>query len=255
MEVLAGSGSGGVADGVGAAQFNCPTGVAVDREGNIIVADSRNNRVRKIAPDGTVSTIAGSGSQGFADGPGASAQFNYPTGVAVDGVGNIIVADSDNHRVRKIAPDSTVSTLAGSGRAGFADGPGAAAQLNGPKGVAVDCEGNIIVADSCNNRVRKIAPNGTVSTLAGSGSQGFADGPGASAQFDYPTGVAVDCAGDIIVTDYGNHRVRKIAPNGGTVSTLAGSGRAGLADGPGAEAQFFFPEGVTVDGEGNIILL
>jgi sugar lactone lactonase YvrE len=199
MEVLAGSGSGRVADGVGAAQFNCPTGVAVDGEGNIIVSDSCNNRVRKIAPDGTVSTLAGSGSQGFAEGPGASAQFNYPTGVAIDGEGNIIVADSDNHRVRKFAPDSTVSTLAGSGRAGLADGLGAAAQLNGPKGVAVDGQGSIIVADSCNNRVRKIAPDGTVSTLAGSRSQGFEDGPGAAAQFDYPTGVAVDCDVDIIV--------------------------------------------------------
>ena len=167
--------------------------------------------------------------------------------------GDVIVADSDNHHVRKMTTDSTVSTLAGSGMAGFADDPGTAAQLNGPKGVAVDDEGNVIVVDSCNNRVRKIAPDGTVSTLSVSGSRGFVDGPGAVAQFDYPTGVAVDCDGGIIVTDYGNHRVRKIAPDG-TVSTLAGSGRAGLADGPGADAQIFFPEGVSVDDEGNVIL-
>ncbi len=129
MEVLAGSGTAGFADGAGAAaQFHYPSGVAVDGEGNFIVADFTNNRLRKIAPDGTVSTLAGSGSAGFADGAGAAAQFYNPSGVAVDGEGNFIVADQSNHRVRKIAPDGTVSTLAGSGIRGFADGAGAAAK-------------------------------------------------------------------------------------------------------------------------------
>ncbi len=128
IEVLAGSGSAGFGDGVGAAaQFNSPHGVAVDGEGSIIIADTGNHRVRKITPDGTVSTLAGSGSAGFADGAGASEQFHCPREVAVDGEGNIIIADWDNHRVRKITHDGTVSTLAGSGSRGFADGAGATA--------------------------------------------------------------------------------------------------------------------------------
>jgi serine/threonine-protein kinase len=246
MEVLAGSGSAGFEDGAGAAaQFYRPSGVAVDGEGSIIIADWGNHAVRKLTPDGTVSTLAGSGRQGFADGAGTAAQFYYPRDVAVDGEDSIIIADYVNHRVRKITPDGTVSTLAGSGRAGFADGAGAAAQFNGPSGVAVDGKGSIIITDSGNHRVRKITPDGTVSTLAGSGSKGFAD--------NYSRGVAVDGEGSIIIADWGNHRVRKLTRDG-TVSTLAGSGSKGFADGAGAAAQFKHPYGVAVDGEGNIII-
>ena len=253
MKVLAGSGSDGFADGAGAvAQFHHPEGVAVDAEGNILVADWGNDRVRKITPDGTVSTLAGSGSYGFADGAGAAAQFNEPRGIAVDGKGNILVADYHNHRVRKITPDGTVSTLAGSGRKGFADGAGAAAQFNGPRGVAVDGDGRIIITDSDNHRVRQITPDGTVSTLAGSGRKGFADGAGAAAQFNCPFGVAVDGDGRILVADFRNDRVRRINPDG-TVDTLAGSGSQGFADGAGAAAQFNGPFGVAVDGEGIIV--
>jgi hypothetical protein len=254
MEVLAGSGSRGFADGTGAAaQFNTTRGVAVDDVGSIIVTDQGNHRVRKITPDGTVSTLAGSGSGGCADGAGAAAQFNRPIGVAVDGEGSIIIADYGNNRVRKLTPDGIVSTLAGSGSEGFADGAGTAAQFSHPIGVAVDGEGNIIITDFFNHRVRKITPDGTVSTLAGSGSEGFADGAGAAAQFNGPWGVAVDGEGSIIIADRGNERVRKITPDG-TVSTLAGSGSAGFADGAGAAAQFDCPTGVAVDGEGSIII-
>jgi sugar lactone lactonase YvrE len=195
----------------------------VDGEGNFIIADSGNHRVRKITPDGTVSTLAGSGSAGFADGAGAAAQFNYPFGVAMDGEGSIIIADTYNHRVRKFTRVGTVSTLAGSGNEGFADGAGAAAQFDCPIGVAVDGEGSIIITDYHNHNVRKITPDGTVSTLAGSGSEGFADGAGAAAQFHCPSAVAVDGEGSIIIAEFGNKRVRKITPDG-TVSTLfAGS--------------------------------
>jgi thiamine pyrophosphate-dependent acetolactate synthase large subunit-like protein len=199
-------------------------------------------------PDGTVSMLAGSESAGFADVAGASAQFHDLVGVAVDGEGSIIITNTSNHRVRKVAPDGTVSTLTGSGRLGFADGAGAAAQFNNPFGVAVDGEGIIIISDQGNQRVRKITPDGTVSTLTGSGSAGFADGAGATAQFNHPLGVAVDGEGSIIIadwdtaaqfnrprgvavddegsiiiTDYNNKRVGKITPND-TVSTLfAGS--------------------------------
>jgi sugar lactone lactonase YvrE len=256
MEVLAGSGRAGFADGAGAAaQFNIPHGVAVDGEGNFIVADQSNHRVRKIAPDGTASTLAGSAIAGFADGDGAAAQFYNPYGVAVDGEGNVIVSDKSNNRVRKIAPDGTVSTLAGSGRAGCTDGAGAAAQFNSPLGVAVDGEGNAIVADAGNERLRKITPDGTVSTLAESGIQGFADGAGEAAQFNCPYGVAVDGEGIVIVADYSNNLVRKIAPDG-TVSTLAVSvnvGRFGFGA-AGAAPQFHNPCAVAVDGEGNVIV-
>jgi serine/threonine-protein kinase len=131
--------------------------------------------------------VAGSGSEGSADGAGAAAQFKSPCGVAVDGEGSIIIADRNNHRVGKLNPDGTVSTLAGSGRLGFADGAGAAAEFHYPRDVALDGEGSIIIADECNHCVRKITPDGTVSSLAGSGSAGFADGAGAAAQFNRPT--------------------------------------------------------------------
>jgi len=179
MEVLAGSGSAGSADGAGAAaQFRAPLGPAVDGEGNIIIVDTFNHRVRKISPDDTVTTLTGSGRAGFADGSDAAAQFNKPYGAAVDGEDNIIIADMGNHRVRKITRDDTVITLAGSGSAGLTDGAGAAAQFKNPRGAAVDDEGNIIIADRFNHRVRKITRDGTVSTLTGSGSAGFADGTG-----------------------------------------------------------------------------
>jgi glucose/arabinose dehydrogenase len=168
----------------------------VDGEGSFIIADYRNHRLRKITPDGTVSTLAGSGRHGFADGAGAAAQFDRPTGVAVDGEGSIIIADYGNQRVRKLTPDGTVSTLAGSGREGFADGTGAAAQFDCPEGVAVDGEGSIIIAEYYEKRLRKITPDGTVSTL-------FA----ASCAF---RGVAIDADGCVVVsTD--EHTVAKIA--------------------------------------------
>ncbi len=247
---LAGSGTAGYADGPGAqASFNCPRGVAIDGEGHVIVADQSNHRVRKIAPDGTVTTLAGSGTGGYADGRGAQASFYNPNGVAIDGEGHVIVADQSNHRVRKIAPDGTVTTLAGSGTGGYADGRGAQASFHNPSGVAIDGEGHVIVADQSNHRVRKIAPDGTVTTLAGSGTIGYADGPGAQAGFNNPRGVAIDGEGHVIVADCSNHRVRKIAPDG-TVTTLAGSGTIGYADGPGAQASFYNPSGVAIDGLG-----
>jgi sugar lactone lactonase YvrE len=240
VSTVAGSGTAGFADGAAAsAQFHRPTSVAVDAAGVVYVADMDNHRIRRIAVDGSVSTLAGTGQIGTADGPGASAQFNAPRGVAVDRAGNVYVADSDNSTIRKILPDGTVSTLA--------------TGLFYPYGLAVDAAGNVIVADTGSHRIRKVAPDGTVTTIAGS-TGGWADGIGAAAQFAVPYHVALDDAGNIFVADSNNARIRKIAP-GGVVTTLAGTGVTGQADGPGATAQFFLPLGVAADNDGNVYVI
>ncbi|MCX6885339.1 MAG: cadherin-like beta sandwich domain-containing protein, partial [Verrucomicrobia bacterium] len=210
VTTLAGSASGS-ADGTNAAaRFSFPNGVAVDGSGNVYVADSGNNRIRKVTAAGVVTTLAGSDS-GFVDGSGAAAQFNYPIGVAVDGSGNVYVGDSGNNRIRKVTAAGVVTTLAGSD-SGIADGSGAAAQFNYPSGVAVDSSGNVYVADASNCRIRKVTPAGDVTIVAGSGLLGFADGPGSEAQFSFPMGVAVDATGNVYVGDSGNNRIRKLLP-------------------------------------------
>jgi sugar lactone lactonase YvrE len=241
----------GSSDGLGpAAQFTSPRAVALDAIGNVIVADG-SHRIRKITTGGMVSTLAGS-TAGFLDATGAGALFSSPRGVAVDANDNVIVADTFNHRIRKVTPGGVVTTLAGSTQ-GFSDATGASAQFSSPTGVAVDAIGNVIVADSVNNRIRKITTGGVVTTLAGSAAVGFLDATGASARFSYPTGVAVDAAGNIYVADSGNKRIRKIT-TGGVVTTLAGSGVSGWADGPGTAAQFYSPHGVAVDAIGNVFV-
>ncbi|SVB76640.1 uncharacterized protein METZ01_LOCUS229494, partial [marine metagenome] len=252
VTTLAGSGSAGSADGPGVdAQFNDQYGVAVDGSGNVYVADSLNHKIRKITPDGVVTTLAGSGSAGSADGPGVDAQFNDQYGVAVDGSGNVYVADSLNHKIRKITPDGVVTTLAGSGSAGSADGPGVDAQFYKPTDVAVDGSGNVYVTDRNNSKIRKITPDGVVTTLAGSGTEGSADGIGADATFTGPRGLTVDGSRNVYVADQRNHKIRKITPDG-VVTTLAGSGTEGSADGTGVDAQFNLPRGIAVDGSGNV---
>lgn len=240
----------GFLDGVAtSSQFNTPYGIAKDAFGNVFVADTQNNRIRKIAADGVVSTVAGS-TQGYEDGVGTTAKFTTPFSVAVDNVGNIFVADTGNNRIRKITSEGLVSTFAGSTQ-GYADGLGTAAQFNKPWGIAVDAFGNVFVVDGWNHRIRKITAAGAVSTLAGS-TQGFADGLATAAQFNFPYGVAVDALGHLYVTDQSNHRIRKIAATG-EVSTLAGSAQ-GFVDGTGNAAQFNFPMGIIVDAGGNVFV-
>jgi sugar lactone lactonase YvrE len=252
VTTMAGSGSAGYADGNGtSASFNGPIGVAVDGNDNVYVADQNNDRIRKITPSGSVTTLAGSGSAGYADGNGTSASFSAPFDVAVDGNGNVYVSDAMNARIRKITPSGSVTTLAGSGDRAHADGNGTSASFSPPMGVAVDGSGNLYVGDLGNERVRKITPSGSVTTLAGSGSKGYADGNGTSASFNRPCAVAVDDVGNIYVGDYWNNRIRKITPSG-SVTTLAGSGSAGYADGNGTSASFNGPGGVAVDGSGNV---
>ncbi|HWK06764.1 MAG TPA: NHL repeat-containing protein [Puia sp.] len=252
VATLAGSGAAGAADGTGtAASFNSPEGVAADALGNVYVADTHNNTIRKITAAGVVTTFAGSGFPGAVDGAGPAASFNFPTGVAADASGMVYVADRLNHKIRKITPAGVVTTLAGSGSAGAADGAGAAASFNLPAGVASDALGNVYVADQFNHKIRKITPAGVVTTLAGSGSAGAADGAGAAASFNFPAAIAVDASGNVYVADYGNSKIRKITA-AGVVTTLAGNGAAGFADGAGAAASFHYPNGIAVDGPGNV---
>jgi hypothetical protein len=255
---------GGSADGTGsAAQFGHPSGVAVDGAGNVYVADTYNNTIRKITPGGVVTTLAGAtyntipkfgGDPSNTDGTGSEARFYWPSGIAVDGAGNVYVADTYNCTIRKITPGGVVTTFAGRAQApGSADGTGSAALFNYPAGVAVDGNGNVYVADTRNNTVRKISPNGLVATLAGSaGVTGSADGTGRGAQFNIPSGLAVDGAGNVYVADFGNDTIRKIT-FGAVVTTLAGTpGAAGSTDGTGSGAQINGPAGVAVDATGNV---
>jgi len=252
VTTLAGSGKVGAADGAGKeARFQHPLGVAVDGSGNVYVGDYNNHRIRKITLGGVVSTVAGVGEAGKARGVGTKASFNEPVGLAVDEGGNVYVADRNNHAIRKITPDGIVDTLAGSGNPDFADGEGLAASFNTPHGVAVDESGNVYVADAGNNRIRKITASGNVTTLAGSGIVGNADGLGEEASFNLPNSVAIDGSGNVYVADRFNHRIRKISPNG-AVTTLAGSGIEGNADGLRKEASFNQPSGIAIDGIGNV---
>ncbi len=258
VSTLAGDGHWGYRDGPGAqARFNGVDGIAVDSQGNLYVSERFGNLIRRISPDGMVSTLAGTGVAGYADGPASTAQFNLPKGLAVDLAGNVYVADAYNHRIRVIHPDGVVSTLAGTGEAGYRDGPAAQAQFNRPMDVVLSASSVIYVADSGNNRVRAISPDGVVSTLAGSGQRGYQDGPPDQARFNGPEYLAVDPDGNLYASDQvgfehrSNHAIRRIAPDG-MVSTLVGTGQPGLADGPLAEAGFFYPHGLDVDAAGNL---
>ena len=200
-----------------------PFGVAVAADGTIYVADAgESNRIRKISPDGSVATLAG-GSEGFADGAGTSASFNTPSALALGRDGNLYVADTGNNRIRKITPGGTVSTVAGNGTAGYVDGPAATAEFNGPIGLAVSSSGDIYVADTYNDVIRMITTAGEVTTIAGGGTPGYADGEQKTALFDTPSGIIVVENSSLIVADTGNRRLRKVSAEG-NVTTLPISG-------------------------------
>ena len=255
VSTLAGSGAAGAADNSNAlnASFSLPRGLAVDGSGNTYVADQYNNTIRKITAGGVVSTLAGSGTRGHADGIGAEASFSDPTSVALDAVGNLYVADYSNNAIRRITPDGIVTTLAGSPTASFADGTGTAASFRGPFAVTIDNDAAVLVADSGNNRIRRVTQAGVVTTVAGTGLSGLTNGPASQAGFNFPAGIAVDSNRTVYVSDNGHHVIRKIT-TGGVVSTLAGSGSLGQSNGLAAAASFYYPAGLAVDGVGNVIV-
>ena len=257
VNTLAGTpGVSGTLDGnASVALFKNPSGIAVDSSGNLFVADTGNNTIRKITTSGQVITLAGSpGQLGYIDGSGSGAQFGGPTGIAVDSSGNLFVADTGNSTIRKVTSSGVVTTLAGfPSLSGFVDGTGADALFNSPGGLAVDASGNLFVADTLNNTIRKVTPGGVVTTFAGASCVfGSFDGTGLNATFNLPSSVAVDGAGNVYVADTYNATLRMISANG-AVTTLSGSTcTAGFSDGAGSAAKFNFPGGVAVDGNGNV---
>jgi DNA-binding beta-propeller fold protein YncE len=241
------------------ARFNRPNGIAVDSDGNLVVADTGNQTIRRIGPDRRVSTIAGrAGSAGSTDGRGEEARFNQPRGVAVDSKGVVYVADTGNHVIRKISATGDVTTLAGAaGQFGSADGEGREARFYGPAALAVDEAGTLWVADSSNDTIRKITPDGVVTTVAGRPREvGSQDGVGAEARFSYPCGIAVDRAGVIFISDSANRLIRRMTSEG-VVTTIAGvAGRWDdhATDGDLRTARFSAPIGIAIDSLHNICI-
>jgi sugar lactone lactonase YvrE len=260
---------GGYADGPALqAEFRRPAALAMDVKGNLYIADQKNQRIRVLTPDRTISTVAGSGPAGalggYLDGPTNSARFADPIGLCVAADGSLYVADSDNQRIRRIAPDGTVSTWAGSGApvraiGDYMDGPRETAQFSRPYDVAIDDQGNLYVADFFNNAIRRVGADGRVSTVAGNGLPGYRDGSGSAAQLAFPNRLVLK-GGNLYFTEghardmwemESGNRIRRITP-AGRVTTVAGSGAAGYADGPAATAQFDSPMGVDMDARGNL---
>lgn len=262
-----GTGSPGFSNGnLSEASFRTPFGICADKKGNIFIADNGNNCIRKISTDGQVSTYAGTGVKGFKDGSASEAQFSGPTALCLDSLGNMFVADFENHRIRKIDTFGIVTSIAGDGTAGYKNSTNpAAARFNYPRGICIDPKGNLYVGDSWNHRIRKIAVSGEVSTYAGGGdtigvqSTGhYVNGKDTLARFYTPCEVKIDAVGNILVADAFNHRIRKI-DTGRIVSTIAGSGpigkdAGGFQDGATTDARFNTPTTVFLDIDSSIYL-
>lgn len=263
VSTVAGTGTAGFSGDGGpatSAQLRGPNGIAVDTGGNLYIADTGNQRIRKIAPDGTITTVAGTGAAGFSgdSGPASLAQVWYPTGVAVDGNGNLYIAD--NQHIRKVAVDGTISTVAGTGNSGYSgdNGPAKSAQINIPQSVTVDGVGNLFIADTHNNCIRKVSVGGTITTVAGTGVAGYSgdNGLATTAQLYMPYAVAVDTIGNLFIADNYNGRIRKVSPDG-IINTVAGGGQPSdnVGDnGPATAARVGNPSGVAVDSSGNLYI-
>lgn len=255
VTTIAGNGTASSVDGTGInASFYGPIGVTLDPSGNLFVGEYSANKIRKIAPDATVTTFAGSGATAFLDQTGTSACFNRPFSLIFDSIGNLFVADQVNQRIRKITPAGVVTTFAGNGTAGLVDGTGTAASFRSPTGISIDSNGNLYVGDLGNHCVRKITPAGVVTTFAGNGTSGGTDGLGSNATFNSPAGVTVDKKGNVYVAEHAGCRLRKVSPSG-LVTTLAGNGIAGSANGTGTAATFNLLGDVTIDNQGYIYVV
>jgi uncharacterized protein (TIGR03437 family) len=258
LTVVAGNGSPGFSGDNGPAtssQLSNPLGIALDSVGNLYIADAGNNRIRRVSK-GVITTVAGNGTQGFSgdNGPAASAQLNGAQGLAADGAGNLYIADSQNHRVRKVS-NEVITTVAGNGKFGFGgdNGPATNAQLNAPYDLAVDSAGNLYIADSENGRIRKVSA-GIITTIAGNGQQGFGgdNGPAANAGLTFPHGVAVDSAGNLYIA--ADFRIRKVS--NGVITTIAGNGEYGFnGDNRPATTAAMNPFGVAVDPAGSLYIV
>jgi len=261
MTNFAGNGSAGFSGDGGpaaSAQLYYPAAITLDAAGNLYIADTRNERVRKVTPDGIITTIAGSIGRPLGDGgPAVQARVTEPDGVAVDQNGNVFIAEAAGNRIRRVDTTGIISTVAGNGINGFSGdgGPAVSAQLSSPAGLAVDGAGNLFIADSVNNRIRVVSPNGIINTVAGNGTAGFAGdgGSAAAAQISYAQSVAVDAAGNLFIGDTNNQRIRKVTPDG-IITTVAGTGTYGFSGDGGAalSAQISRPYGVAVGGTNTV---
>jgi uncharacterized protein (TIGR03437 family) len=256
-------GAGGDGGPATKAQLSGPEGIAVDASGNLYIVDTGNQRIRYVNAAGTISTIAGSGSAGFSGdgGPAISAQFSSPGGVAVDASGAVYVADLDNNRIRRFTVGGAIGTFAGTTISIGDGGPSIQARLASPWSIAVDSGGNLYIADRSDNRVRKVTPSGTITTLAGNGQNGYGGdgGPSTMAILNTPNGIALDSAGNLYIADAGNNRIRRVSASTGIISTIAGTGGyaytgpgTGGDGGPATAATLTYPGAVAVDGAGNV---
>jgi uncharacterized protein (TIGR03437 family) len=244
------------------AQLGAETAVATDAAGNLYIADTLNQRIRRVTPSGTITTVAGNGTMSFSGdgGPATLAGMRDPSGVAVDAAGNLYIAAEGNFRIRRVTPEGTITTVAGNGISGFSGdgGPAISAELANPNGVAVDAAGNLYIADQVGSyRIRRVTPAGTITTVAGNGKYGFSGdgGPATAAPLGSPSGVAVDGAGNLYIADRLNYRVRRVTPEG-IITTVAGNGTPGFSGdgGPAISADLTAPNSVAVDEAGNVYI-
>ena len=272
ITTVAGNGiTGYVGDGTAAtsAQLNHPCGVALDKDGNIYIADTGNNVIRKVTTSGTISTIAGTSIAGYGgdydpnstadqNGDATIAWLSQPIGLAFDAAGNLYIADSLNSRIRKINTAGIITTLAGNGVYGSMGdgGPATSAALYNPQGIALDSAGNLYIADTSNGLVRKVDKDGIITTVAGNRALGYYGdgGPATSAMLNYPKSLALDADGNLFIVDSFNSRIRVVAPDG-TIRTVAGDGWFGFRgdDGPAANSRLRFPSALVLDADGNVI--